>query len=116
MTDAHGNHEDGTDPVEDGTGPVEQGTDTTGLPTVPPASADAVSTEVGADVDRAPIADVGSAAFEAVDTYAPDEVFRGVSTYGGADVYTGEPALGVADAYEGTSAYGVAGAYAPSGS
>lgn len=108
MTDAHGNDGHGTDATE-------LSAAAPGLPTAAPASADAVATEVGADVDRAPIADVGSAAFEAVETYAPDEVFHGASTYGGGDVYTGEPALGVADAYEGTSAYGVAGAYEPEG-
>jgi len=75
-----------------------------------------IASEIGADVDRAPIADVGSPVFEGVEAYAPDEVFRGASTYSGDDVYTGEPAIGVADAYEGTSAYGVPGAYEPEGS
>lgn len=98
MTDAHENDEPATS-----------------LPQVASASADAVSTEIGADVDRAPIADVGSAAFDGVETYAPDEVFHGVSTYGGDDTYTAAPGLGVADAYEGASAYGVAGAYEPEG-
>jgi len=70
---------------------------------------------VGADVSRAPIADVGSPVFEGADTYRPDEVFRGVTTYSGYDAYTSTPTLGVADAYEGASAYGVAGAYEPDG-
>ena len=75
MTDAHGNDGHGTDATELSAAAPE-------LPTAAPASVDAVATEVGADVDRAPIADVGSAAFEAVETYAPDEVFQGASTYG----------------------------------
>ena len=81
-----------------------------------PQSPAPITTEVGADVDRAPIADVGSPVFEGVEAYVPDEVFHGVTTYTGDDAYTAPPTLGVADAYEGASAYGVAGAYEPEGS
>ncbi|RUQ98121.1 hypothetical protein [Labedella endophytica] len=85
-------------------------------PTQAPAATPApIATEVGADVDRAPIADVGSAVFEGVEAYRPDEVFHGVATYSGDDAYTATPATGGSAAYEGASAYGVAGAYEPEG-
>lgn len=113
MTDAHGNPDayENTDAHED-TGRPPAAAESPGGTSAPAP----VATEVGADVDRAPIADVGSPVFEDVEAYRPDEVFHGTSTYGGDAPYTAPPALGVADAYEGAGAYGVAGAYEPEGS